>query len=207
MSDHPTLVDGPTRAAATVILAHGAGAGMEHEWIAGVAAGFAARGLRCVRFEFPDMAARREGRRPGPDRMPKLQAAFREVVAAQRGRVVLAGKSMGGRVATTIADEVGAMAVVVFGYPFHPPGKPTQLRTEHLEHLRTPTLILQGERDPFGTRDEVPDYPLSAAIRVRWLDDGDHSLKPRKKSGFTLEQHIATALDAAAAFVAEQLGD
>ena len=164
--------------------------------------GFAERGLRVARFEFPYMRSLCDGKRRGPDRMPVLQDAMREAVAASdTKRFVLAGKSMGGRIATMLADELGAEAVCAFGYPFHPPGKPENLRTAHLQNLQTPTLILQGERDPFGKPDEVATYDLSPAIRVEWLPDGDHSLVPRKRSGLTAEQNLATALDAAAAFV------
>ncbi len=199
----PTLVDGPPDASATLLLAHGAGAGMEHEWMATMATLLAARGLRVVRFEFPYMAARRRGRRPGPDRMDKLLACYREVFDAQRSPVVLAGKSMGGRAATMLADEVDCAGVVAFGYPFHPPGKPENLRTAHLERLQTRTLIVQGERDPFGTPEEVATYPLADAVAVTWLADGDHSLKPRKRSGFTYEANLARAADAAATFCRE----
>ena len=135
--------------------------------------------------------------------MPKLLACYREVVEAQQGPVILAGKSMGGRAATMLADDIACAGVVAFGYPFHPPGKPENLRTAHLEPMRTPTLIVQGERDTFGTRDEVAGYGLSQQIRLRWIDDGDHSLKPRKKSGFTLEGNLAAAMDAAVAFARE----
>jgi len=196
----PLLVNGPANAIATVVLAHGAGAGMEHDFMVTVAEGMAQRGLRVVRFEFPYMHARREGRRPGPDRMPKLQECFREVIDSQTGPVILSGKSMGGRIATTIADEVDAHAVIVFGYPFHPPGKPERPRTEHLENLRTPTLIIQGERDTFGTQADVADYKLSKQIGMSWLHDADHSLKPRKISGLTHEEHLASAIDQAATF-------
>jgi len=199
------LIDGPDDATATVVLAHGAGAGMEHAFLATVANGLAGHGLRVVRFEFPYMHARRDGRRAGPDRMPVLQQAFRNVVAGQRRPVALMGKSMGGRVATMIADDVDALGVVVFGYPFHPPKEPERLRTAHLEALRTPTLILQGERDPFGVPAEVAGYTLSAAIEVAWLGDGDHSFAPRKKSGFTVEQHLATAIERAADWVLARL--
>ena len=198
----PVLVDGPGNAACTVVLAHGAGAGMEHPFLAAVAAGLAARDLRVVRFEFPYQHAARSGVRRSPDRMPVLQQTLRDVVAAHAGpRFALAGKSMGGRVATMLADDLGARACVVFGYPFHPPKEPTKLRTAHLATLRTPTRILQGERDPFGTRDEVATYPLSPAIDVVWLADGDHSLAPRKRSGFTAEQHLATAIAQAADWI------
>jgi predicted alpha/beta-hydrolase family hydrolase len=193
--------DGPKDAARTVVLAHGAGAGMDHPFLAAVATGLAAAALRVVRFEFPYQRDIRAGHRRAPDRLPVLQATLREVVAgAGPGPIVLAGKSMGGRVATTLADELGAAAVVVFGYPFHPPKKPEQLRTAHLATLRTPTRILQGERDPFGTRDEVASYALSPAISVQWFADGDHSLVPRRSSGHTAEGHLAAAIATAAAF-------
>jgi predicted alpha/beta-hydrolase family hydrolase len=190
-------VDGPADARTTIVLAHGAGAGMDHPFLATVARGLAAHGFRVVRFDFPYRTA---GKR-APDRMPVLQAALREVVAScGPGKVVLAGKSMGGRVATMLADELAVRAVVVFGYPFHPPGEPTKLRTAHLADLRTPTLILQGERDEFGTRDEVAGYTLAKTITVQWFADGDHSLVPRKASGHTATSHLATAIAAAAAF-------
>ncbi|MCB9879560.1 MAG: alpha/beta fold hydrolase [Planctomycetes bacterium] len=201
MCDVPILRDGPSDAPATVLLAHGAGAGMEHEFLAAFARGLAAAGLAVWRFEFPYMAARRDGRRPGPDRLPVLQATTKALAAEVRGPLALVGKSMGGRVATTVADELRAIACVAVGYPFHPPKKPEQLRTAHLATLRTQTLILQGERDPFGTPDEVGGYALGDAIEVRWFADGDHSLAPRKQSGFTAAQHLEAAIEAAASFV------
>lgn len=199
----PLLVDGPEDARATLLLAHGAGAGMEHEWMVTMAGALAERGLRVVRFEFPYMHARREGRRPGPDRMPKLLNCYREVFDAQDGPTFLCGKSMGGRAATMLAGDVDCAGVIAFGYPFHPPGKPENLRTAHLETLRTPTLIVQGERDTFGGRDEVATYALSDQVQLCWLEDGDHSLKPRKKSGHTLEGHLQRAADAAAQFCSQ----
>lgn len=191
------LQDGPQDAAGTVVLAPGAGAGMTHPFLAAVAAGFAAAGLAVVRFDFPYRTAKKSR----PDPMPVLQDALREVVARHaNGPFVLAGKSMGGRVATMVADELQARGVVVFGYPFHPPGKPQQLRTAHLAGLRTRTLLLQGERDEFGTRDEVATYALSPAIAVEWFADGDHSLAPRRRSGCTKAGHLAHAIDLAVAF-------
>ena len=198
----PVLQNGAAAARVTVVLAHGAGAGMEHSFLAAVAAGLADAGHRVVRFEFPYQHDARTGPRRAPDRLPVLQATMRDVVAAHAPvPFVLAGKSMGGRVATTIADDLSAAGVVVFGYPFHPPKQPHVLRTAHLAGLRTPTLILQGERDPFGTRADVAGYTLSPAIEIEWLPDGDHSLVPRKKAGFTAEQHLATAIARAAGFV------
>jgi predicted alpha/beta-hydrolase family hydrolase len=197
-----TRHDGPAHASATVVLAPGAGAGMEHPFLASVARGLAAADLAVVRLDFPYRTA---GRR-APDRMPVLQQALRDVVRDHvRGPFVLAGKSMGGRVATTIADEISAAAVVVFGYPFHPPRQPQRPRTAHLAALATPTLILQGERDVFGTRTEVATYELSPRIEIAWFADADHSLVPRQRSGFTAAGHLEGAIARAVGFV-EALG-
>jgi predicted alpha/beta-hydrolase family hydrolase len=160
---------------------------------------------RVVRFEFPYMARlRASGRRSAPDRMPLLEASFEEVARAQGElqNVVLAGKSMGGRVATRIADRLGVRGIIAFGYPFHPPKKSEQLRTAHLAALMTPCLIVQGMRDPFGTKLEVDGYALSPRIQTTWVEDGDHSFVPRKKSGRTEEQNIAHVIAAAGAFLA-----
>lgn len=207
------LWDGPADAATTVLLAHGAGAPMDSAGMTDLAHSLADRDLRVARFEFTYMAARRTGTRKPPPRADTLTGEYRDAVAAVRAggatRLLIGGRSMGGRVATLVADDLhdeGLIAgVVCFGYPFHPPAKPDQLRTAHLEHLRTPTLIVQGERDEFGTRAEVESYPLSPAIEVLFLPDGDHSLTPRKTvSGFSYRDHLATAADATVGF-AERL--
>jgi predicted alpha/beta-hydrolase family hydrolase len=197
------LTDGPANARHTFAFAHGAGGAMDTPFMARVASGLAERGIRVVRFEFPYMAARRTGGRGGaPDRQPVLIDAWRRVVdELGPERLAIGGKSLGGRIATMVADDAGVRAVVCFGYPFHPPGQPGKLRTQHLETLRTPALILQGTRDPFGGPDDVAGYNLSPAIRVEWLADGDHSLKPRKSSGATEEQHLAHAVRTAAEFI------
>ena len=201
--DLPIRRDGPPKAPGTVVLAHGAGADMDHAFLTAVANGFAAAGLAVVRFNFPYRA--RGGRLP--DRLPVLQQALREIVQKHAtGPLVLAGKSMGGRVATTLADELAARATVVFGYPFHPPKQPLRLRTEHLATLRTPLRILQGERDPFGTRSDVAGYALSPAIEVQWFADGDHDLVPRRASGCTAAGHLATAIQSAVEFAQRHLG-
>ena len=165
--------------------------------------GLADTGLRVVRFEFPYMQRRREtGKRSGPDRLPVLMDTWRAVIDAQdASRVVIGGKSMGGRIASMIADEAKVTGLVCLGYPFHPPGRPEKLRTDHLAELETPTLIVQGSRDPFGRPEEVEGYRLSKAIRVVWLEDGDHSFKPRKSSGRTEEQNIAEAVAAMCEFM------
>lgn len=203
------LFAGPEKARLTVVLAHGAGAPMDSPFLTWTAEGLAARGLRTARFEFPYMAGRRtEGRRRPPDRLPVLLESWRAVVAELgRDRVVVGGKSMGGRVASLLADEMAAAGtpvpgVVCLGYPFHPPGRePGENRVAHLARMSTPTLILQGTRDTFGNPDDVAGYALSAAVQVHWLEDGDHDLKPRLASGRDWRGNRDEAMDAIAAFV------
>jgi hypothetical protein len=201
------LFDGPQDSSRTLVLAHGAGAPMDSGFMNRIARAVGERGIRVARFEFPYMRRRREGQKSGaPDRPAVLLDSWRSVVAQLGGgaRLVIGGKSMGGRIASMVADELGAAGLVCLGYPFHPPGRPDKLRTAHLEELSTPALFLQGTRDPFGTRDEVPAYPLSAAIRVHWLEDGDHSLVPRKSSGRSESQNLEEAIGAIVDFVASR---
>jgi predicted alpha/beta-hydrolase family hydrolase len=203
------LIDGPEGAAATFLFAHGAGGPMDSTFMKRVAAGLGGCGVRVVRFEFPYMAKRRsESRRGAPDREPVLRARWTEVVERFGGgsRVAVGGKSLGGRIASMIADEVGARALVCFGYPFHPPGQPARLRTKHLENLRTPALVLQGTRDAFGGPEEVAGYGLSPSIRVQWIDHGDHSLKPPARSGRTEAENVEQAIAAAAEFILSHSG-
>jgi hypothetical protein len=198
------LLDGPDDAPRTLLLAHGAGAPMDSPFMHHVAEGLAAAGWRVARFEFPYMAARRvDGKKRGPNPAHRLEACFREAIAeiGDPARLVIGGKSMGGRIASRIADDAGVAGLLALGYPFHPPGKPERLRTAHLAGLRTPALILQGERDTFGGREEVGGYDLAATIQLGWLPDGDHSFKPRKRSGYTLEGNLDAAVAAADAFL------
>lgn len=198
------LFDGPPDASGVVVLAHGAGAPMDSPFMNVFAAGLASSGYRVARFEFPYMHARRSGGRSGaPDREPVLRAAWTDAVDALGGgpRVVIGGKSLGGRMASLVADEVSARGLLCLGYPFHPPGQPAKVRTRHLAELKTPTLVLQGTRDPFGTAEDVRGYALSPSIEIAWVEDGDHSWKPRTRSGRTLEQNIQYGVDRAARFV------
>ena len=147
------------------------------------ATGMTERGFRVVRFEFPYMAAKRlTGKAKPPDREPVLRATWLKVIE-QVGAdgLVIGGKSMGGRIASLVADECGVAGLTCLGYPFHPVGKPDKLRVEHLRTIKTPTLIVQGERDPFGSRADVAEYNLSKAIVMNWIKDGDHSFKPRNR--------------------------
>lgn len=189
--------DGPT-----LVLAHGAGAAMDSRGMTALATRIAARGVRVVRFEFGYMASRRQGVRKPPPRADTLLDEYRAVVAEVGGAPVIGGRSMGGRVASMIAGDPGIPGLVCLSYPWHPPARPDQPRIAHLADLTTPTLIVQGTRDPFGSPDEVAAYPLSPAIELLWLEDGDHDLTPRTSvSGFTAAQHLDAAADAVAAFV------
>lgn len=200
------LIDGPTKAKWTIALAHGAGAPMDSEFMTVFAEGLAALRFRVVRFEFPYMAERRKsGRKKPPDREPALRQAWLDMIAALKPeRLIIGGKSLGGRMASLIADEAKVAGLVCLGYPFHPTGQPDRLRVEHLARLKTPTLILQGERDPFGNRDEVAGYTLSKSIKFHWLTDGDHSFKPRKSSGRTEKENWDEAVEEVAQFVSKR---
>jgi uncharacterized protein len=206
--------EGPHDAKCHLALAHGAGAPMASPFMETVTQLLVARGLRVSRFEFPYMAARRDGgkRRP-PPKAERLMDDYRQVVAGLSAELppgqtlLIGGKSMGGRVASLIADDCFAQeriaGLVCLGYPFHPIGKPDQLRTSHLVSLRCPALIVQGQRDPFGTRKEVESYKLSPSIQIHWAADGDHDLGPRGASGFTRSGNLAAAADAVAGFACD----
>lgn len=175
-------------------------------------------GVSVSRFEFDYMAQRRSGgkRRP-PPRAERLIDEFVDAIGALEherepdATLLIGGKSLGGRVASMVAEDefaAGRIAgLVCFGYPFHPPGKADKLRTAHLETLRCPTLIVQGERDPFGTREEIAGYELAATISLHWATDGDHDLKPRKACGRSHEDNLADAAQAVAAFADRLAGD
>ncbi|MDB4972123.1 MAG: hydrolase protein [Myxococcaceae bacterium] len=197
-------VDQAKPARATLLLAHGAGAPMDSAFMDAIAAGLATCGITVVRFEFPYMDARRRtSKRAPPDRMPVLEASFREAVARVEGaaRLFIGGKSMGGRVATRVADSLKVRGVIALGYPFHPAKRPDKLRLEPLMALQTRCLIVQGTRDPLGSRAEVAGYALAPNTRLHWLEDGDHSFEPRRASGRTTEQNLAEAVSAVSGFI------
>jgi len=232
------LTEGSPEAHTHVLLAHGAGAPMDSPFLNGMGRLLTDRGLRVSRFEFEYMAMRRDGgkRRPPPrveTLIPEYRRAVEELRAAEdaqpQGRLIIGGKSMGGRVASLVADELFSLGMidglVCLGYPFHPPNKPDVLRTAHLSDLRCPALIVQGERDPFGTRAEITGeeptgteaspnalragastskgYELSPAIRFAWIPTGDHDFRPRAGSGFTRAGNLTLAADAVAAFAGD----
>jgi len=202
--DMDMIIDGDPGAGRTFIFAHGAGGAMDTPFMNVVSHGLAAHGIRVARFEFPYMASRRKGKKSGaPDREPVLLDCWREAIRQLGGgpEVSIGGKSLGGRMASMVADDQHVRSLICFGYPFHPPGAPEKLRTKHLETLKTPALILQGSRDPFGLPADVKTYRLPKTIRVEWLEDGDHSFKPRVSSGITLDDNLGRAVNLAAKFI------
>jgi predicted alpha/beta-hydrolase family hydrolase len=185
-------------AGAVLVLGHGAGAGPRHPFMVAMAAALAARGIDVVTFNFPYM----EQKRRVPDRAPLLEACFRAVVAAAMARAPLrtralfiGGKSMGGRMATHLAAQgIDALAgVIALGYPLHPPGRPEQARTAHLPAIAAPVLIVQGERDAFGTPAELA--PAVAAMRapvtLHVVAGGDHSLTVRGRAKDAVLESVA----------------
>lgn len=217
---------------AQVIFAHGAGADMHHDFMEQITALFNQANINVLRFNFPYMDRRLEtGKRYPPDRMPKLIDCFTSVIeeviqhsviektvtkdATKKKNdkpklpIFIGGKSMGSRVAATLAgDETIAshiQGVFCFGYPFHPAKKPEKLRLEPLQDTRKSIVIVQGERDTLGSEVEITDYQLSSLCQLVFLPDGDHSLKPRVKSGFTYPQHMKSAVESTVDFINSQI--
>jgi uncharacterized protein len=184
------------------VFSHGAGAPLTSAFMEKVALGLAAKGIRVARFNFNYMQQRVEtGSRRPPERAPKLLAQFDELVQQLNQPMIIGGKSMGGRMSSLLAASADfkqanklIKGVACLGYPFHPQGKAEKLRIEHLPNINVPLLIIQGDRDKLGSREETDSYGLPESIEWCWLEDGDHDLKPRVKSGFTHQQHIDTAI-------------
>jgi hypothetical protein len=203
------LICGSETAPATVLLAHGAGAGMESPFMEQVAQGLANKEWHVIRFEFPYMTQQRLTSRRTPPNRPDilLQCYLEQVKSLSRNQpLIIGGKSMGGRIATLVADALFSdkkiLGCVCLGYPFHPLGKPDNLRVEHLLNLQTPTLIVQGERDAMGNKEEVENYSLSKRLQFAWMPDGDHSFKPRKRSGRSEHQNLYLAVEQVNSFLA-----
>ncbi|WP_224215249.1 alpha/beta fold hydrolase [Vibrio metschnikovii] len=202
--DEPSC-DESSALAATFIFAHGAGADKTHPFMQTIAKGLAAKGIRVVRFDFPYMVKRQQdGKRRPPDRAPKLLEAYTKVIEQFANQpLVIGGKSMGGRIASHLTEHPQVQAVACLGFPFHPPGKPERYKGGHLASLSKPCLILQGQRDTFGSQAEVEQFPLSRSVSVQYLPDGDHSFAPRKSSGYRLEDNLAWAIESLAQFIGE----
>ena len=206
--------DPDRRLGASLVLAHGAGAGQASKFMVNFAEGLASRGVDVVTFNF----FYTEQKRKVPDRPEVLEACYRAVIAAARtypalvgNKVFIGGKSMGGRIASQLAAVGDATAaalsgVVLFGYPLHPPGRPEQLRIAHLPDIRVPVLVVQGERDPFGSPDELRPHfaKIGAPVVVKVIERGDHSLAPPKGGARSVEEVHSEIQEAAAAWIADR---
>lgn len=196
----------------TLILAHGAGAPADSPFMDLLCDSLAVQGIGTQRFEFPYMQKRRDdGRKRPPDRQPVLLEHFRQVIhqvaETTEGAVYVGGKSMGGRMASLLAADDSLAGKIqgcfCFGYPFHAPGKPDRLRTEHFGSFHCPVLILQGTRDPFGKKEEFEGKGLEQGRKpaLHWLEGGNHDFKPLARQTETQESLIAEAAKAVSRFL------
>ena len=205
-------------AKAQVVFAHGAGANMSHEFMNELTALLNNLSINVLRFNFPYMDKRKLlGKKFPPDRMPKLLACYQEVIEYivnqspyRRLPLFIGGKSMGSRAAASLLSAPDMLeasllnkieGVFCLGYPFHPTKKPEKLRLEPLFSTSKPVLIIQGERDSLGSKDEINAYQLPEHCQCVFLEDGDHSLKPRVKSGFTYPAHMKRAANEISTFI------
>lgn len=189
---------------ARFVLAHGAGADQNHRFMVLFAEGLAERGVETTTFNF----VYTENKKRAPDKAPLLESTYRAVVEAIGAPVFIGGKSMGGRIASQIAaNGTDVLGLIFLGYPLHPPGKPEQLRVAHWPKITAPILFVQGERDAFGSPDEI--LAQTKALKAKFLmypvPGGDHSLGVGKKAlalaGLTQEKVYSDAMDAIAAFI------
>ncbi len=188
------IIDRPAQPVARLLLAHGAGTGSNSGFMQMLAQQLCAEQIEVWRFNFAYMQRfMATGKRNLPDRMPVLLAGYEAALAQCPTDLPLfiAGKSMGGRVASMLGEHSKVRAVFAFGYPFHAPKK-NQWRTEHFSSLNRPLYILQGGRDAFGNRQELENMTWPE-VRLYWLPDADHDFKPRVKSGLTQQDLITQA--------------
>ena len=183
------------RARVTIVLGHGAGADQMSAFMRMAAEGLAARGLDALTFNF----LYAEQKRKLPDSKERLESCYRAVIDAalnlpklKKNRLVIGGKSMGGRIASQVAaaDGKNIAGLVLLGYPLHPPGKPDKLRDAHLKDVRAPMLFVQGSRDAFGTKEEIRGVikKLGLPAKLYVVEGGDHSFKVPKSAGMTPQQ-------------------
>ncbi len=190
-----------------VLLAHGAGADMNTPTLTAFADALAEHGVPSLRFNF----AYRAAGKGAPPKAPVLEAEVRRSIGElmrrtklPAERIVLGGRSMGGRICSMVAATDGALGCVLLGYPLHPPGKPERLRIEHFGSLRCPVLFVSGTRDTFGTPQELQREAgaISSQVDWYWIETADHGFRPLKKAtGLTTQQALIPAAAAVADWV------
>lgn len=191
------LLRRPPDADRLLVLAHGAGAGMRHAFLEALAGGLAERGIATFRYQFPYVEAGRKR----PDREPVLRAtvgaAARAAGECADGLPLLAGgKSMGGRMTSRAAASDGLPGVrglIFFGFPLHPPGKPSTERADHLADVELPMLFLQGDRDAFGGLDLLEPLVgrLGRRVTLHVIAGADHGFHVPRRSGRTDAEVLA----------------
>lgn len=187
-----------------VVFAHGAGAGLQSDFMQFFALALALNDIEVVRFNFPYWQQFMDtGIRRPPPRMAALCHSMATVVRefSDAKPLYLMGKSMGARVAFQCADELGAKAAIALGFPFHPSGKPERLRVTELANHCQQNLVIQGTRDPLGRPQQVAGYKLPTNIMLHWLEGGDHSFEPTKRSGISREVLWQEAVDVMVQFI------
>lgn len=212
---------------ALFIFAHGAGADKSHHFMENFTSLLNDKNINVVRFNFPYMDKRLvDGKKYPPNKMPVLEECYQTVMdkyfkdSSNTLPIFIGGKSMGGRVAATLSETVSSSietsepksdievnpikGAICIGYPFHPQKKPEKLRLEPLQNTKLPILILQGDRDALGNKEEIQAYDISSLCEVVFFNDGDHDLKPRVKSGYTHTQHLQAAVEHLVRFIHEK---
>ena len=207
MTETKVRIDGD-ESSPTLVLAHGAGAGSDSIFLETLTQKLIQEQICVVRFDFEYMLwIQQQQRKRPPPRLDILIREYTHIVKWLDRPCFVGGKSMGGRVASHVlldTELTRIQAGIVFGFPFHPPGKPSRLRTAHFKQLSRKLLIVQGERDAFGGRELLETLKIEQMISVLWSEDGDHDLKPRKSSGTTQADNLNLAAKRAAAFMHSQ---
>ena len=201
------------RAGVTIVLGHGAGADQLSGFMRMAAAGLAARGFDVMTFNF----LYKEQGRSTPDPKARLESCYQAVIKTalthrklKKNRLVIGGKSMGGRIASQVAaaQPDGIAGLVFLGYPLHPPGRPDKLRDEHLKDIRAPMLFVQGARDAFGTAEEIRAVikRLRLPAKIHEIEGGDHSFKVPKSMGVPQQNVFESIMDEVGAWLRSEFG-
>jgi len=201
------------RAGVTIVLGHGAGADQLSGFMRMAATGLAARGFDVMTFNF----LYKEQGRSIPDPKARLESCYQAVIKTalthrklKKNRLVIGGKSMGGRIASQVAatQPDGIAGLVFLGYPLHPPGRPDKLRDEHLKDIRAPMLFVQGARDAFGTAEEIRAVikRLRLPAKIHEIEGGDHSFKVPKSLGVPQQKIFESIMDEVGAWLRSEFG-
>ena len=205
---HNILIDGSKEAKNILILAHGAGSPMDSCFMNSLVKNLVTENFLVIRFEFPYMQKRRNGIKLFPDTIEILSDYFISVIKYIKDKysgkyIWVGGKSMGGRVACHISKVINIKGVIVFGYPFYSLKNPNKVRLEVLRQDGPPILIIQGDRDKMGNKEEILNYILNKSVKIVFLEGGDHSFLTIKKAIYSQKDLIGIASKHAYNFIKE----